>query len=418
MFDNKMKEYIKEKLESALWGIKRGIVYTMLLLNIGNITSMEKVQKEDTKNKLPTQNTTEETISPPSAKTDTQKDVVKVVKLPQKQENKPQTNNPVKKTSPSVTKIEPEKKAKKTTPKKAKEKKQPNKQEKHAPIRVVDDDLISTHSNNVIKTKTNEMYRDICKKYKSEYISLNDLLDNTKIEIQDVCSVLSQSPESICDIMPGKTSILLARAASNVKGGGKQQCLLGVQRIFDNAGLSGIISGDDKDWPAKIRGCSSNSACNAYIPLEKSKRFIVITVNNEAYNKSSASNENKKMRAWSKKLPIGSVVITDNKIADEYQGRVYRDLTRVYGRGGKIHGHICVKDVNHLYKSDIVEPNGPNFSAYGDNIKVALPKDVKIKKELLLKIVEAYQTREVLGKKRSYNNQVSQYISDIFISRG
>ena len=90
----------------------------------------------------------------------------------------------------------------------------------------------------------------------------------------------------------------------------------------------------------------------------------------------------------------------------------------MYGRGGKIHGHICVKDVNHLYKSDIVEPNGPNFSAYGDNIKVALPKDVKIKKELLLKIVEAYQTREVLGKKRSYNNQVSQYISDIFISRG
>ncbi len=379
-----MNEYIKEKLENMLFGIKRGIVYTMLLFNIGNITEMEKIRHPS----LRDDEDKPETIQTPPKDNEEEK-IMQVVE-------KVEIATPVSvNTPPKVKKVEI---------------KEIQNNEFYA-------ECSKSSEDSKIRDRAKEFYSQICKGHISDYVLLEDLL-KSEIGIEDICFVLSENPNKMTNIIPGRSNILLAKSASKVKGGGRRECLLGVQRIFDNAGFSGIISGDDKDWPQKIKGCSSNSACNTYIPLEKSGKFIIVTIDNLACDKTRNSVENKKMRALAKKLPIGSIIITDNKIADEHQGRVYTELARVYGKGGKVHGHICVKDIDHVYKSDIVEADGPNFANYGDVVRIAFARDIKIEKDLALDIIEVYQKRKANEFVQNIGNYVKGAVKDRCLSRG
>lgn len=383
MLNDNIKTFIKEKIETFLNGAKRGLVYTMLLLNVGNITNFDEAQKEkkskDDKAKTDIQTTTPE------------KEVVTEYIEIQEVNT---TTSPIARKTPPKVQID-------TT----KNNYELNYSEK-----------IKSSTEEIIEARATEFYEKLSQG--RDYIPLKNLLDSTKIDIKDVCYVLSRNQDNLCQIIPGKINKQLAFSASKVIGGRGSECLFGVQIIFDNANLSGIISGNDKDWPEKIKGCSSNSACNAYIPLEKSGKFIIIEIENLAYDKSRKSDENKKMQELAQSLPIGSIIITDNKIADEHQGRVYRDLTKVYGRGGGIHGHICVKDIDGVYKSDIVEAKGPNFSKYGEIVRIALGKDINIKKELAIEIIKAYQIRE-FNKfvKDNQDNKINLILQNKFLSR-
>ncbi len=383
MLNDNIKTFIKEKTKTFLNGAKRGLVYTMLLLNIGNITNFDEEQKEkktrDDKAKTDIQTTT------PIKEA--------VIDGVETQEVNTTTSTIARKTPPKVQ-ID-------TT----KNNYELNYSEK-----------IKSSAEEIIETRAIEFYEEIC--HGRDYISIEQLLDSTKIDIKDICYALSSNQDNLCQIIPGKINKQLALSASKVKSGRGSECLFGVQRIFDGANLPGIISGNDEDWPEKIKGCNSNSACNAYIPLEKSNKFIIIEIENLACDRARNSDENKKMRELAQSLPIGSIIITDNKIADEHQGRVYRDLTKVYGRGGGIHGHICVKDIDGVYKSDIVEAKGPNFSKYGEIVRIALGKDINIKKELAIEIIKACQIREFNEfVSNNQDNKINLILQSKFLSR-
>ena len=264
--------------------------------------------------------------------------------------------------------------------------------------------------------KANLAYNEIARETLSENVSLESMIEKVGVSKEDVQTLISQNPEMLSQLIPGKTNISLAKASDKVKGGGEGHCLGGVQAIFDNAGFTGILSGETAQWPDKIRGCRSNSACNAYYPLEKSGKFITVSIANKAYNSNTWSDKNKEMRSFVSDFPAGTIIITENKIADEYQGRSYRDLEKMYGSGGGIHGHIAIKSNTGSYNSDIREISGPNFSKYGENVLISLPKDIQFTREQAKELIKISQERQ---EKVAQSNTPTYYINYLnMVERG
>ena len=224
-------------------------------------------------------------------------------------------------------------------------------------------------------------------------LSFSELMEKTGITKEDIQSVFSKNQDRLKDLIPGKVGSALAKSADKVTGKNNEGCLLGAQKIFGSAGVGSIICGSNPDWPQKIKGCSKNSACNAYIPLEKSGKFVNITLDNIAYNKSRTSPESQKLKTFCKTLPAGSVIITDNKMADEHLGRRYTELSQLYGTGGRLHGHIAIKDNHGLYKEEGVAIV-PSFHNYGKTFKVSLSTDYHVPKDLAIQLLTAKEVRE------------------------
>ncbi|MBR5154265.1 MAG: hypothetical protein IKW58_00900 [Alphaproteobacteria bacterium] len=232
--------------------------------------------------------------------------------------------------------------------------------------------------------------------------SLEELIEKAGISKEDIQVVLSENKELFKDLTPGIRATRLARSADKVTGKNNGNCLYGAQQIFQGAHLGEILTGENPDWPNKIKGCAYNSAFNAHIPLEKSGKFVNITLENTAYNKPSISAENQELKAFSRQLPAGAIIITDNKVADEHLGRRYKDLEKMYGKGGKIHGHIAIKDNLGLYKEEGVAL-APSFSQYGKDFKVCLSTDYIVSEQLAKKLIAQKEKR--LNKEKEQENQ-------------
>ena len=253
-------------------------------------------------------------------------------------------------------------------------------------------DFITPYIPQTAEQKIDEEYNNLTSGKLNTYVSLDVLMEKGGIIAEDVQNLFAKNPEKLSLLIPGQTNKSLAKAADRVKGENQGNCLLGAQKIFQNARLGGLLTGENPDWPAKLKGCPSNSACNAYVPLEKSGKFVTITLANKAYKKTSASKENKEMKDYCKTLPAGTIVITENVIPDNQSGRRYQDLRRQYGSGGKVHGHIAIKDNHGLYKEEGVA-TAPNFASYGENFKISLSKDISIPKEVVKELLKEKNNR-------------------------
>ena len=236
-------------------------------------------------------------------------------------------------------------------------------------------------------------------------VDVGDLMEKIGVTVEDIQTAVNENPNILQQLYPGATSTKLAKAADRVNGSLNQNCLAGVQNIFNNARIPGILSGDSAKWPNKIGEGKYNSACNSYIPLEESGEFITISIENMAFNTPKYSEENHHMREFCKKMPKGSIVICDNKIPDYYEGRKYRELVKTYGEGGPVHGHICVKDNKGSFKSDGVEPEGPNFARYGKTVRFSIPKDMEVPKDVAIAIIKQSEIRR---EKEQENAQKSE----------
>ena len=259
--------------------------------------------------------------------------------------------------------------------------------------------------------RANNTYLALSEEVSSENIPLQSMMDKAGVTSEDVQTLISENPEILSQIIPGNTNKALARSSDKVKGGGDGHCLSGVQKIFDNAGLLGILSGSTSQWPEKIGGCRCNSACNAHVPLEKSGMFITVSIDNKAYNTSKWSNENQEMRDLVSNFPAGTIIITDNKITDENQDRNYKELEKIYGTGGGMHGHITVKSNKGSYNSDIIEASGPNFSRYGEQVLIPLPKDIQFSPEQAKQLIEISQERQakILMAGKAPNKRINYF---------
>ena len=348
-----LKEDAKNAFNAFMQGAKKACVYTMLVLNVGSLTPKEE------------------------SKINAVKDEYKQALLGQeKLEARIDAQNPV-----------------------------------------FSQNIFSPYFTLTPEEKASIAYDDIARETLSENISLQSMIEKAGVTKEDVQALISQNPEILSELIPGKTNKLLANASDKVKGGGAGHCLGGVQAIFDRAGLAGILSGQTAQWPDKIEGCRSNSACNAYYPLEKSGKFITVSIENKAFNTNTWSDENKEMRSFVSGFPAGTIIITENKIADEYQGRSYRDLEKIYGSGGGIHGHIAIKSNSGSYNSDIREVSGPNFSKYGENVIISLPNDIQFTPEQAKELIKISQERQ---EKMAQSNKTPPYSIHYFnmIERG
>ncbi len=238
--------------------------------------------------------------------------------------------------------------------------------------------------------------------------SIEELMEQTGITKEDIQQVLSENKERIQDLTPGKRAQNLAKAADRVSGKNNSNCLYGAQLIFQNAKLGSILTGENPDWPDKLKGCPYNSACNADIPLEKSGKFLNITLENTAYNKTRTSAENQNLQAFCRKLPPGVIIITDNKVPDEDLGRRYKDLERMYGKGGKIHGHIAIKDNHGLYKEEGVAL-APSFNQYGQDFKISLSTDYQVPEDLAKMFIAQKEKR--LSKEKEHEKYPNKVLT-------
>ena len=266
-----------------------------------------------------------------------------------------------------------------------------------------------------LEQKVEKIYEDLTSKQEvKKDFSIAELMEKAGVNSEDIQEVFSENKDLLKDLVPGQNASALAKSADKVKGENKGGCLGGAQNIFISARLGDILCGSNPDWPDKIKGCDSNSACNAYIPLEKSGKFINVTFDNIAYNKSRTSPESQELVSFSKTLPAGSIVITDNKLADSHLGRRYTELSNMYGTGGKLHGHIAIKDNHGLYKEEGVAI-APSFHNYGKTFKVSLSTDYKVPKELAMKLIAAKEnreTKEIEQQKKSHNFVLEENYND------
>lgn len=240
------------------------------------------------------------------------------------------------------------------------------------------------------ESKAEETYNKFFGARMVNRVSLDELMQQTGVTQADIQAVFRQNPEIIQEMGGGKTNQALAKAASRVSGTCKGGCLGGVQMIYANVSKEkeDMISAQDGAWPEKIpQAGNSNSACNTYIPLEKSGQFITLTYPNKAYNKTEGSKEAEAMKEFNRSLPAGTTVCIDNKIPDGYRGKA--GLT-----DSEIHGHTWVLDTHKVSCSDGRQEDGPKFSRYGENMHISIAKDNYISKDLALKLIKQKQARE------------------------
>lgn len=242
--------------------------------------------------------------------------------------------------------------------------------------------------------KAQSDYEKIRGAHMAEDVSIADLMKNGVTQ-EDIQAVFRKNPETIEAIKAGPTGKNLAKRAAGVKGNCAGNCLSGVQTIHSGITTDSdtkradkdVLSGQNPDWPAKVTGSPYNSACNTYKVLEKSGQYLTLTYPNKAYGKTESSAENQAMKDFNKKIPMGTTVCTDNNIPDGYRGRVD-------GLGlSAIHGHVWVIDTKGNSCSDGVQPDGPNFTRYGKNMHISIPKDCTVTKDFALEILKQKNAR-------------------------
>ncbi len=222
-------------------------------------------------------------------------------------------------------------------------------------------------------------------------LSVDELMANAGVTPADIQAVVNKNPEIISRFEPGNTGKSLARAADGVVGKPEGNCLGGVQTMIGVANIGVTIEKDNPDWPQKERYAgNSNSACNTYIPLEKSGQFLTINVKNKAYTRGNSEHkqeENRAMKEFNRKLPAGTIACVDNKKADAVRG--FRPQN-----AGEIHGHTWVLDNDKRSKCDGEQPDGPDFTRYGPVIHISMPKDGGVPKDVALEFIKQAQKRQ------------------------
>ena len=224
-------------------------------------------------------------------------------------------------------------------------------------------------------------------------MTIEEFMTQCGVTKADMQAVVKENPEMLHDMVGGETNKKLAKAASNIKDPTVGKCAKGVQEIYGRAGMGEMVAANNPNWPEKERGAKgSNSACNLYIPLEKSGEFVTVTIENEAYKRgagySLTSKQNKDMNDFVRKLPVGTTICIDNK-ADEFVGRKMPTDNQ-----GWIHGHTGVVNNRHNIACDFEQVNGVNFGRYGPEVKISLAKDVTVNEEFMLKCLEKKKERE------------------------
>ncbi len=224
-------------------------------------------------------------------------------------------------------------------------------------------------------------------------MTIEELMSQGGITKADIQAVINENPSMLHEFTGGETNRKLAKAANNIKDPTVGKCTKGVQNIYCKAGMGDMIAANNPNWPAKERGAQgSNSACNLYIPLERSGEFITVTVENKAYKRgvgySINSKENKEMNDFVRSLPTGTTICIDNK-ADEFIGRKMPTDNQ-----GWIHGHTGVINERHNMACDFEQVNGVNFGRYGQEVKISLAKDVTVNEDFITKCMEKKLERE------------------------
>ena len=271
------------------------------------------------------------------------------------------------------------------------------------------DDTLNNMSYLTMSQNIDERVDDI---YKSTFgakidgkINISELMEKTGVKVEDMQIVVNENKDILTKLEPGNISSRLAKAADRVKGELNQNCLFGVQNIFMNAGYGNYLDGSNGLWPKKIGNGPYNSACNTNKTLEKTGEFITLSVENKACNTSIQSTENKEMKEFCRGLPAGTIVVCDNKLPDQIEGRSYESLVRQYGKGGSIHGHVAVKANNGSFKSDGIEPSGPNFARYGENVSFSIPTDMRIPKDVAYAFIKQAEIRK--SKEKEAKNKTT-----------
>lgn len=265
-----------------------------------------------------------------------------------------------------------------------------------------------------VDDRTTEIYNSTAGAQIDGKVNIKDLIEIAGVKVEDMQEVINQNKDILTQLEPGTISTRLARSADKVHGSLDRNCLAGVQNIFLDAGYGEYLDGANGLWPEKIGNGKHNSACNTYKTLENTGEFITLSVENIACNTSKQSNENKEMRAFCKTLPAGTIVVCDNKLPDQIDGKNYNTLVRQYGRGGIIHGHVAIKANNGYFKSDGTEPFGPNFSNYGENVSFSIPLDTQVPKEVACAFIKQAEIRKDREQEEKYASN-SNSKPDLFI---
>lgn len=230
-----------------------------------------------------------------------------------------------------------------------------------------------------------DLYKEIAKD--NGTVDIKTLLD-AGVTTEVIQEEIDKDPNLLQQLQPGQTSQKLASAANRQRGKLEGKCLSGVQEIFAWAGLGDVLSGQQAEWPEKLKGARWNSACNAYYPLEKSGEFINLSIPNKAYKKSRNSAENQEMRAYINSLPAGTIVILDSAIPPEDRDNMsYAQMKRKCGVSQSTDGHIGVINAKGVFTSDAKEPNGPNCARYGETMIISANNDTNVPEDFAIRLL-------------------------------
>ena len=232
-----------------------------------------------------------------------------------------------------------------------------------------------------------QMYNNL-EKNEDNTVSLSTLMEKGKVTPEDLQAVFSENKELLFQLQPGRTNEQYATAAViNSNKGCAGGCLSGIQKMsYMVEGNNRILDKYSNNWKGVGADGEKRSACDAYLALENSGLYTTITLPNLAYKGHYGCEETDTMRNFNSQLPIGTLVCIDARYTDEERG--YRDTG-----DGQTHGHIWTLDKQHRTISDGLEPNGPSFHNYGENIHISLSHDIKVPPEVAHKVLEHSMNR-------------------------
>ena len=226
--------------------------------------------------------------------------------------------------------------------------------------------------------------------------TLDDLMKKAGVSKADLQAVLAEEKslgdkaKLIQSMTPGKRNELMAHEADKTTGICQGDCLSGVQRMEEGAaakeGVTPRIGKYDPEWKKHTRKGDDNGACNAHYVYDAHGDHVTVSVPNKACGMRDNSPENGEMKEFNRALPAGTIASTANKPEEVVRG--------TQNKSAKF-GHIWVKDNHGNSCSDGVQPDGPkDFNRYGDKMYVTISTDVKVPKELALRLIEKAQERE------------------------
>lgn len=234
-------------------------------------------------------------------------------------------------------------------------------------------------------------------------LTFDELVKKAGVKKEDLQALINRQKtiekkgELIASIYPGKTRQAFAHQADKVRGACQGGCLSGVQKMA--VGVYGSdakspINGMRKEWDTdvkKAKGDNANSACNAHVLFDKCGDGLTVTVPNLAYGERAGSIGNKRMKAFNRDLPSGTIGSTSHK----------RNAKGYAANLSARHGHIWVKDNRGRSCSDGVQVDGPkDFNAYGPEVYVTLFKDDYVPKELALDLIKQAQKRQEMEQQK------------------